>query len=174
MSFFQIHSKTHRVVRANRVFISADGWADGLRPKGGKSKKGPGMLGWCWMDLDWYLWISGNPATNTNEHVFFFKPPFFFQEVFFSKSGLELEMDLVVHFFDPKTPKRTTQTLQQAKGFHHCKSLLSEGLMPSYGIVFFTTFIGRTCFASCLEGKKLSDLRNLFWWMEGISEFVTS
>lgn len=82
MSFFQIHSKTHRVVRANRVFISADGWADGLRPKGGKSKKGPGMLGWCWMDLDWYLWISGNPATNTNEHVFGETTFFFFRRFF--------------------------------------------------------------------------------------------
>ena len=78
-------------------------------------------------------------------------------------------MDLVVHFFDPKpkTPKRTTKTLQQTKGFHHCKSLLSEGLMPSYGIVFFTTFIGRTCFASCLEGKKLSDLYKEFVLVDG-------
>ena len=134
------------------------------------------------MDLDWYGFL-GNPATNTNEHyvcffLFFFKTTFFFFSggFFPAKAGLELEMDFWwVHFrLGPQTPKRTTKTLQQTKGFHHCKSLLSEGLMPSYGIVFFTTFIGRTCFASCLEGKKLSDLRNLFWWMEGISEFVTS
>lgn len=120
-------------------------WADGRMAERGKIKKGhamPGVLGWCWMDLDWYGFL-GNPATNTNEHVcfflFFFKTTFFFSGGFFpAKAGLELEMDLVGTFrLGPQTPKRTTKALQQTKGFHHCKSLLSEGLMPSYGIVFF-------------------------------------
>ena len=98
----------------------------------------------CWDDAGW-IWIGiygflGNPATNTNEHVcvfFCFFHHLFFSGGFFSaKAGLEFEMDLVGTFFRPKTPKRTTKTLQQTKGFHHCKSLLSEGLMPSYSIVF--------------------------------------